>query len=111
MVYARPVRPDLVLLENRIRLVTCGSSRRQVARVYAALELAGEPDGLPLALEQAAAFTRATGRSIADYLATFRERRTDPLARGEPTGYGKRLATTWTLAFDLLQQSAPLCGN
>ena len=29
------------------------------------------------------------------------------LARGEPTGYDKTVATTWALAFDRLQQSAP----
>ena len=27
------------------------------------------------------------------------------LARGEPTGYGKTVATTWALAFDRLQQT------
>ena len=73
----------------------------------AALELADELGGLPLALEQAAAYMQATGDSLADYLASFRQRRPDMLARGEPTGYGKTVATTWALAFDRLEQSAP----
>ena len=44
----------------------------------AALELAGELGGLPLALEQAAAYIQATGDSLAGYLALFRQRRAGP---------------------------------
>ena len=73
----------------------------------AAEELARELGGLPLALEQAAAYIQASGRSLADYLGLFRQRRDDMLARGEPTGYSKTVATTWSLAFTQLEQSAP----
>ena len=71
------------------------------------VELAGELGGLPLALEQAAAYMQATGRSIAEYRTLFRERRIDLLARGEPGGYDKQVTTTWALAFDQLQQAEP----
>ena len=37
----------------------------------------------------------------------FRQRRAELLARGEPTGYDKTVASTWALAFDRLQQTAP----
>ena len=73
----------------------------------AALELAGELGGLPLALEQAAAYVQASGDSLAGYLALFRQRRADLLGRGEPTGYPETVATTWRLAFEDLQQAAP----
>ena len=73
----------------------------------AAWELAGELGGLPLALEQACAYMQAAGRSIAGYLALFQQRRTDLLAQGEIAGYGKQVTTTWALAFDQLQQTAP----
>ena len=73
----------------------------------AALELAGELGGLPLALEQAAAYVQASGESLAGYLALFRQRRADLLGRGEPTGYPETVATTWRLAFEELQQAAP----
>ena len=73
----------------------------------AAQELAAELGGLPLALEQAAAYIRASGNSLAGYLALFRQRRADLLARGEPSGYSKTVATTWSLAFERLEQSAP----
>ena len=61
----------------------------------AALELAGELGGLPLALEQAAAYVQASGETLAGYLALFRQRRADLLGRGEPTGYSETVATTW----------------
>jgi hypothetical protein len=75
---------------------------RQAARA-----LAGQMDGLPLALEQAAAYILTTGETVAGYLDLFRERRADMLRRGEPTGYDKTVATTWTLAFERLQQTSP----
>ena len=52
----------------------------------AARALAGELGGLPLALEQAAAYMHATGHSINGYLELFRQRRLDLLA-GQPVGY------------------------
>ena len=79
-----------------------GDPDRQAAR-----DLADELGGLPLALEQAAAYMQATGGTLAGYLALFRQRRAELLARGEPTGYGKTVASTWALAFDRLQQTAP----
>ena len=72
----------------------------------AAEDLADILDGLPLALEQAAAYTQAIGGTLADYLALFRQRRAELLARGEPTGYDKTVASTWALAFDRLRQTS-----
>ena len=73
----------------------------------AALELAGELGGLPLALEQAAAYAQASGETLAGYLSLFRQRRPDLLGRGEPTGYPGTVATTWRLAFEDLRQTPP----
>jgi len=75
----------------------------------AALELAGELGGLPLALEQAAAYVQASGGSLAGYLASFLRRRADLLSRGEPIEYSETTATTWRLAFEDLQHAAPGC--
>ncbi len=79
-----------------------GDPDRQAAR-----DLAGMLDALPLALEQAAAYIQAIGGTLAGYLALFRHRRADLLARGEPTGYSKTVASTWALAFDHLQHTEP----
>jgi Tetratricopeptide repeat len=73
----------------------------------AAAGLADVLGGLPLALEQAAAYIQATGDSLAGYLALFRQRRADMLRRGEPTGYGKTVATTWALALARLERAEP----
>jgi hypothetical protein len=79
-----------------------GNRDRQAAR-----DLADELGGLPLALEQAAAYIDATGGTLAGYLALFQQRRAELLVRGEPTGSTKTVASTWALAFDRLQQNAP----
>jgi Tetratricopeptide repeat len=71
----------------------------------AAEDLAAGLGGLPLALEQAAAYMTAIGGTPAGYLALFRQRRAELLARGEPTGYSKTVASTWALAFDRLRQT------
>ena len=73
----------------------------------AAAELAGELGGLPLALEQAAAYVQASTDSLAGYLASFRQRRLEMLGRGEPIGYSETVATTWRLAFEDLQLAVP----
>ncbi len=79
-----------------------GDQDRQAAR-----DLADELGGLPLALQQAAAYIHATGDTLARYLALFQQRRAELLARGEPTGCTKAVASTWALAFDRLQQTGP----
>jgi hypothetical protein len=73
----------------------------------AAAELAEGLGGLPLALEQAAAYIQASDDSPAGYLALFLRRRPEMLARGEPTGYDSTVAATWSLAFTQLEHSAP----
>jgi hypothetical protein len=73
----------------------------------AAWDLADMLGGLPLALEQVAAYVRASGGSLAGYLAMFRQRRAELLERGEPTGYSKTVASTWAVALDRVQQAVP----
>jgi hypothetical protein len=70
-----------------------------------AIALADELGELPLALEQAAAYMQTTESKLADYLALFRQRRQDLLARGQPTGSGETVAATLALAFGQLDRS------
>jgi Tetratricopeptide repeat len=70
-----------------------------------ARELAGVLDGLPLALEQAAAYAVASGDTLAEYLQLF-QRRPDVLAYAPGVNH-RTVATTLALAFDRLQQQAP----
>ena len=76
----------------------------------AAQNVADMLDGLPLALEQAAAYMTVTGDTLASYLALFRRRQAEMLARGEPTGYDKTVVSTWALAFDRLQAAPGAVG-
>ena len=74
----------------------------------AAEDLAAELGRLPLALEQAAAYIVGTpGTSLPSYLRLYRQRRSDLLRRGQPTGYSGTVMTTWALAFDRLQRTKP----
>jgi hypothetical protein len=73
----------------------------------AARGLAAEMGGLPLALEQAAAYIQATGITLASYLPLFRGRQADLLARGEATGHPAHVAATLGLALSRLTDEAP----
>jgi Tetratricopeptide repeat len=77
----------------------------------AATDLAGELDGLPLALEQAAAYIQATGSTLAGYLSLFRDRRADLLARGEVAGHPADVAATLGLALSRLRDDAPAAAR
>jgi hypothetical protein len=74
----------------------------------AATTLAGTLDGLPLALEQAGAFITASGTiTLAGYAELFATQARELLRRGQPVGYQHTVATTWSLALETLQQTAP----
>ena len=76
----------------------------------AARELAGVLGGLPLALEQAAAYMQATGTTLARYLLLFRDRQADLLARGEVAGHPD-VAATLGLALSRLADEAPAAAG
>jgi hypothetical protein len=82
-------------------------NRTDDADEQAAIELATELGGLPLALGQAVAHIQSSSGTLTDYLTLFRQRRPEMLARGQPAGYDSTIATTWSLAFAELEQSAP----
>jgi hypothetical protein len=125
--FVPPAGPGQVLITSRNQIWPPGQAvevavlDRQVAAEFliaragdadrrAALELAAELGGLPLALEQAGAYMQASGRSIAEYLGLFRARRAELLGKGDPAGYDKRVTTTWAVAFTELGQAGPAAG-
>jgi tetratricopeptide (TPR) repeat protein len=72
----------------------------------AAARLAATLGGLPLALEQAAAYVAATGTiTLAGYAELFATRALELLKRGQPLGYQHTVATTWSLALESLRES------
>ena len=74
-------------------------------------DLADELGGLPLALEQAAAYIQATGTTLARYLSMFRDRRGDLLSRGETPGHPGGVAATLGLALSRLREEAPAAAG
>ena len=79
-----------------------GDADQAVAR-----ELAEALGGLPLALEQAAAYMQASGTSLGWYLPMFRARQADLLARGEVAGHPLDVAATLGLGLSRLAAEAP----
>jgi hypothetical protein len=77
----------------------------------AAAVLAKELGGLPLALEQAAAYIKTTTTTLAGYLTLFQNRRADLLARGEATGHPVHVAATLGLAVSRLGQESPAAAG
>ena len=70
-------------------------------------ELAVELGGLPLAMEQAAAYMLEAGMSIARYLELFRDRRAELLRRGRVPGHEAGTAATIGLALTRLETGSP----
>ena len=73
----------------------------------AARDLAGVLGGLPLALEQAAAYIQAAGMTLAGYLSVFRGREADLLTRGQAAGHPATVAAALGLALSRLGDEAP----
>jgi serine/threonine protein kinase/tetratricopeptide (TPR) repeat protein len=73
-----------------------------------AAELSDELGCLPLALEEAAAYMEATGRSISNYLPLLRDQRQRVLLEGLPaTDRAGGLRTTWELSFQRVEGESP----
>jgi hypothetical protein len=77
----------------------------------AAADLAEELGGLPLALEQAAAYIQATGITLTGYLSLFRDRRADLLARGQAARHPADVAATLGLALYRLGDDTPAAAG
>ncbi len=79
----------------------------------AAERIAGEMDGLPLALVQAGAYVEETGCSLADYLRLYATHRKDLLARRSSLllDYTETVATTWSLSFQQVEQQNPAAAD
>jgi Tfp pilus assembly protein PilF len=78
----------------------------------AAVALAEALGNLPLALEQAAAYTEQTGLSLADYLSLFRERAAAYVPPASPSAdYPDALAITFEIAFARIIEESPASAD
>jgi tetratricopeptide (TPR) repeat protein len=101
---ADPVAVDVLALGEAAGLL---QRRSGDGDEQAAVALAGALGRLPLALEQAAAYTSQYGLTLASYLELFDQRRAELLARGTPLAYQGTVDATFTLALDQLRGSNP----
>jgi len=94
-------------------LQRCGRQEAEVEERDAARELARELDGLPLALEQAAAYIHETKAPFRRYLEGYRRRGLELLqARGPALGgYPESVVSTWAANFDAVQEESPVAAD
>ena len=81
----------------------------------AAMQIAQEMDGLPLALDQAGAFVEETGCSLTEYLQLYQQRKMELLEErggiGVGADYPESIATTWSLSFQKVKQISPVADE
>ena len=79
---------------------------------HVASEIVNEMDGLPLALDQAAAYIADASCSVTDYLEAYKRRGAGLLARlDEESQYPASVATTWSLSFEKVEKSDPIAAD
>ncbi|MFL5656929.1 MAG: FxSxx-COOH system tetratricopeptide repeat protein [Ktedonobacteraceae bacterium] len=82
--------------------------RREAEAIYE------QADGLPLALDQAAAYIEENQCSLADYLNLYQTRRAILLNRRgsfSKRDYPNSVATTWSLSFERVEEADPIAAN
>src|SRR5207244_10330315 len=74
-----------------------------------AIDTVGAMDGLPLALDQAGAYIEETSESLSNYLILYGKQRAELLKRrgGLVPGHPNAVATTWSLAFEHVEEANP----
>jgi tetratricopeptide (TPR) repeat protein len=105
---ATPVAVDVL---SRAQAVAFLAQRTDSGDQASLEELAGALRGLPLALEQAAAYLKQTGISIQDYLELLKERPGELLAKGDLAKYPDTVATAWTLSLERVGTQTPAAGD
>jgi tetratricopeptide (TPR) repeat protein len=99
---------DVLASGDAAGLLLTRAGEARPAGEAAATTLATTLGGLPLALEQAAAYVASTGTvTLAAYAELFATRALELLKRGQPLGYQHTVATTWSLALQHLRETEP----
>jgi tetratricopeptide (TPR) repeat protein len=93
---ARPVALDVWEREESHAFLEARAGERDGGVLEKVAVVLGD---LPLALEQAAAYTNAKAITLTGYLQRLRDRAPELFAAGRPAGYGHTVATVWSLAF------------
>ena len=108
-----PVELPKLSLRESTEFLLRRCRRPEIEERDAAQELAHELDGLPLALEQAAAYIHVTKASFRSYIESYRRRGIEILkARGPALGsYPESVVTTWAANFEAVWQKSPASAD
>jgi tetratricopeptide (TPR) repeat protein len=102
---AKPISIDVISSEEATNYLLRRTGQDDQAAARSITEVLG---GLPLAIEQAAAYIETTGTSLNHYLGLLRSGTREILQRGRPsTEYLDTVATTWELSFRQLETESP----
>jgi tetratricopeptide (TPR) repeat protein len=96
---ARPIELNVWARADSMRFLFRRTGSDEADAATSIAEALGD---LPLALEQAAAYTIRQRISLGTYLGRVRDRGRYLLSEGAPRDYGQSVATTWSLALDEL---------
>lgn len=105
---------SLSFLFLRAKLIEQESQLKNVAAAEysAAQQLCVLLDGLPLALEQAAAYIEKNQCSVVEYLSLFQQYRSFLLAwQSEDKEYPYSVSTTWSLSFQKIEKENPVAAD
>jgi transcriptional regulator with XRE-family HTH domain len=105
---ATPIAVDVLTNQEAVAFLL---RRTGTSDQAAASELAELVGGLPLALEQAAAYAEQVGLSLTDYLDRYRQHHTHLLARGAPIDYPATVVTTWRLNIGEVTVASPAAAQ
>lgn len=106
----------VLLLLRRAKLIAEDAAVEDAAHTdhEAARTICRLVDGLPLALDQAAAYIEENRCSPAAYVKLFQTRRTNLLQRRgifSKRDYPHSVATTWSLSFERVEEADPVAAN
>ena len=98
-----------LLLLRRVQILKAGMKVEQVSLAdrQVAEQMVAEMGGLPLALDQAGAYLKATGSSLSTYQQLYQQRRVQLLAQRRGMEHPEPVATTWDIAFRKVGQQNP----
>jgi tetratricopeptide (TPR) repeat protein len=105
---ANPLPVEILAPTDAVSFLLSRTKQQGPEAGAAATTLASSLGGLPLALEQAAAYIATAGTvTLANYAQLFATRALELLERGQPLGYQHTVATTWSLALQRVQEINP----
>jgi tetratricopeptide (TPR) repeat protein len=110
-----PVRLDELSIDDATAFLLhrCGRQDAEDAERVAATELARELDGLPLALEQAAAYIVDREASFQRYVESYRIRGLKLVGAQLPAlgRYARSVTTTWAANFEAVEKESPAAAD